>query len=65
MLEGGSLGLSIRGGREYGLGIYLSTVDEGSAAQDAGLRVGDQIMRVNNTSFHSISHEKAVKVRSR
>lgn len=56
------MGLSIRGGREYGLGIYLSRVDEDSAAQDAGLRVGDQIMRVNNISFHNVSHEKAVQV---
>ncbi|KAI6660960.1 Whirlin-like [Oopsacas minuta] len=60
--EDGNIGLSIRGGREYGLGIYLSIVDENSSAQDAGLRVGDQIMRVNNISFHNISHERAVQV---
>ena len=60
--EGGNLGVSIRGGREYGLGIYLSRVDEDSAAQEVGLKVGDQIMRVNNISFHTISHERAVQV---
>jgi len=35
-----SLGLMIRGGSEYGLGIYVTGVDRMSAADNAGLRVG-------------------------
>ncbi|GFY63469.1 hypothetical protein TNIN_109271 [Trichonephila inaurata madagascariensis] len=38
--DGLSLGLMIRGGAEYGLGIYITGVDESSAADLAGLMVG-------------------------
>ena len=34
-----NLGLMIRGGIEYGLGIYITGVDEESAAYRNGLRV--------------------------
>ncbi len=34
-----SLGLSIRGGREYGLGIFVTGVERNSAAEKAGIRV--------------------------
>ena len=37
--EGDSLGLMIRGGKEFGLGIYLTGVDAYSVAEDAGLKV--------------------------
>ena len=37
--DGLSLGLMIRGGAEYGLGIYVTGVDESSAADIAGLQV--------------------------
>ena len=33
------LGLMIRGGNEYGLGIYITGVDRGLLADDAGLKV--------------------------
>ncbi|CAL1294802.1 unnamed protein product [Larinioides sclopetarius] len=36
--DGLSLGLMIRGGAEYGLGIYITGVDEQSAADLAGLQ---------------------------
>ena len=36
-----NLGLMIRGGIEYGLGIYITGVDEESAAFRNGLRVRD------------------------
>lgn len=36
-----NLGLMIRGGIEYGLGIYITGVDEESAAFRNGLRVND------------------------
>ena len=37
--EGQELGISIRGGAEHGLGIYISVVEEGSVAESYGLKV--------------------------
>lgn len=37
--DGRSLGLTIRGGAEYGLGIYITGVDPGSEAESSGLKV--------------------------
>lgn len=37
--DGRSLGLTIRGGAEYGLGIYVTGVDQGSEAESSGLKV--------------------------
>lgn len=39
MDNGRSLGLMIRGGAEYGLGIYITGVDPGSAAHVGELKV--------------------------
>jgi len=36
---GQNLGLMIRGGAEYGLGIYITGVDRGSVAERMGLKV--------------------------
>uniref|UniRef100_A0A7N9CZL8 Whirlin n=1 Tax=Macaca fascicularis TaxID=9541 RepID=A0A7N9CZL8_MACFA len=36
--DGRSLGLTIRGGAEYGLGIYITGVDPGSEAEGSGLK---------------------------
>uniref|UniRef100_A0A8C3RQP2 Whirlin n=1 Tax=Chelydra serpentina TaxID=8475 RepID=A0A8C3RQP2_CHESE len=60
--EGKSLGLMIRGGAEYALGIYITGVDQGSEAESTGLKVGDQILEVNGRSFLSIPHDEAVKL---
>ncbi|KAJ7988521.1 hypothetical protein DPEC_G00324440 [Dallia pectoralis] len=56
------LGFSIRGGSEHGVGIYVSLVEPGSLAEKEGLRIGDQIMKVNNTMFDKVTHAEAVKV---
>ncbi|XP_061887535.1 whirlin isoform X2 [Entelurus aequoreus] len=56
------LGFSIRGGSEHGVGIYVSLVEPGSLAEKEGLRVGDQIMKVNDKVFDKVSHAEAVKV---
>uniref|UniRef100_H2MTS8 Whirlin b n=1 Tax=Oryzias latipes TaxID=8090 RepID=H2MTS8_ORYLA len=62
MEDGLSLGLMIRGGAEYGLGIYITGVDPGSAADVGALKVGDQILEVNDQSFLSILHDEAVNI---
>ncbi|OWF39924.1 whirlin-like isoform X2 [Mizuhopecten yessoensis] len=60
--ERDKLGLMIRGGLEFGLGIYISGVDHGSVARSAGLKVGDQILDVNGHSFLDTTHAEAVRV---
>ncbi|KAM8803814.1 whirlin isoform 2-T2 [Rhynchonycteris naso] len=60
--DGRSLGLTIRGGAEYGLGIYVTGVDAGSEAESSGLKVGDQILEVNGRSFLNILHDEAVRL---
>ncbi len=37
--DGQELGISIRGGAEHGLGIYISIVEEDSVADNYGLKV--------------------------
>ncbi|XP_043205685.1 uncharacterized protein LOC122372516 [Amphibalanus amphitrite] len=59
---GESLGLTIRGGAEYGLGIFVTGVDANSPADQAGIQVGDQILDVNNQSFLDITHDEAVSI---
>ncbi|XP_032979865.1 whirlin isoform X6 [Rhinolophus ferrumequinum] len=56
------LGFSIRGGSEHGVGIYVSLVEPGSLAEKEGLRIGDQILRVNDKSLSRVTHAEAVKV---
>lgn len=56
------LGFSIRGGSEHGVGIYVSLVEPGSLAEKEGLRIGDQIMKVNEKVFDKVTHAEAVKV---
>lgn len=57
---GQSLGLMIRGGVEYGLGIFVTGVDKESVADRAGLMVGDEILEVNGQSFQDVTHDEAV-----
>ena len=58
---GQNLGLMIRGGCEYGLGIYVTGVDPGSVAERVGLQRGDEILQVNSRPFTSVTHDKAVQ----
>ncbi|KAJ3603538.1 hypothetical protein NHX12_028283 [Muraenolepis orangiensis] len=55
------LGFSIRGGSEHGVGIYVSLVEPGSSAEREGLRIGDQIVAVNDLMFDRVTHIDAVK----
>ena len=57
-----SLGFSIRGGAEHGIGIYVSYVDVDSLAERHRLVPGDQILSVNGVPFQKIFHEEAAKV---
>ncbi|KAL1513449.1 hypothetical protein ABEB36_002859 [Hypothenemus hampei] len=55
-------GICVKGGKEAGVGVYISRVEEGSVAERVGLRPGDSILEVNGTPFTGISHEEALKV---
>ncbi|XP_048842617.1 PDZ domain-containing protein 7-like [Brienomyrus brachyistius] len=54
------LGFNIRGGREFGLGIYISNLDPGGLAEQSGIKMGDQILVANGVNFEDISHGDAV-----
>ncbi|XP_069755576.1 PDZ domain-containing protein 7a [Narcine bancroftii] len=56
------LGFNIRGGKEFGLGIYVSRIDPGGLAEQNGIKVGDQILAANGISFEKITHSKAVEI---
>ncbi|XP_071802297.1 whirlin-like isoform X1 [Asterias amurensis] len=60
--DGESLGLMIRGGREFSLGIYITGIDAFSVAEQAELKVGDQILDVNGENFLDINHQEAVNI---
>ncbi|CAF98682.1 unnamed protein product, partial [Tetraodon nigroviridis] len=56
------LGFNIRGGKEFGLGIYVSKLDPGGLAEQHGIKMGDQILTANGVSFEDITHSNAVEV---
>lgn len=58
--QNGSLGIGIRGGKEYGTEIFVNHVDEGGAAANQGIQVGDRILEVNGTLFNQLTHAEAV-----
>ncbi|XP_018408916.1 PREDICTED: PDZ domain-containing protein 7 [Nanorana parkeri] len=55
-------GFNIRGGKEFGLGIFVSKIDPGGIAEERGIKVGDQVLGANGINFEDISHSKAVEV---
>ncbi|XP_060893469.1 tight junction protein ZO-2-like [Labrus mixtus] len=56
--KGDSVGLRLAGGND--VGIFIASVQEGSPAEEEGLHVGDQILKVNNVDFQGVVREEAV-----
>ncbi|NXQ35653.1 ZO3 protein, partial [Alaudala cheleensis] len=54
-----SVGLRLTGGND--VGIFVSSVQEGSLADSQGIQEGDQILQVNDTSFQNLTREEAVE----
>uniref|UniRef100_A0A8C4UXK6 Tight junction protein 3 n=1 Tax=Falco tinnunculus TaxID=100819 RepID=A0A8C4UXK6_FALTI len=54
-----SVGLRLAGGND--VGIFVSSVQEGSPAESQGIQEGDQILQVNTTSFQNLTREEAVE----
>ncbi|BFZ04125.1 hypothetical protein BsWGS_07164 [Bradybaena similaris] len=64
--HGESLGFAVRGGFEHGIGIFVTEVTPGSQADRQGLRVGDEIVRVNGFTIAEAIHDDVLNlVRSR
>lgn len=55
-------GICVKGGKETGVGVYISRIEERSVAEMAGLRPGDTILEVNGTPFSAVLHDEALKV---
>ncbi|XP_056874564.1 tight junction protein ZO-2a isoform X3 [Takifugu flavidus] len=56
--KGDSVGLRLAGGND--VGIFIAGIQEDGAAEQEGLRTGDQIMKVNNMDFRGMVREDAV-----
>uniref|UniRef100_A0A8C9X1K8 Harmonin n=1 Tax=Sander lucioperca TaxID=283035 RepID=A0A8C9X1K8_SANLU len=56
------LGLSVRGGLEFGSGLYISQIVKDGQAGNVGLQVGDEIVRINGYSISSCIHEEVVSL---
>ncbi|XP_069623906.1 tight junction protein ZO-3 isoform X2 [Ranitomeya imitator] len=54
-----SIGLRLAGGND--VGIFVAAVQEGSPAAREGMKEGDQILQVNETSFHNMTREDAIQ----
>lgn len=57
-----SLGFAVRGGFEHGIGVFVSQVSTGSQADLQGLRVGDEIVRVNGFTIAEAIHEEVLNL---
>ncbi|XP_076589293.1 harmonin [Chaetodon auriga] len=56
------LGLSVRGGLEFGCGLYISQIVKDGQAENVGLQVGDEIVRINGYSISSCIHEEVISL---
>ncbi|XP_028133149.1 harmonin [Diabrotica virgifera virgifera] len=60
--HGATLGFSIRGGHEHGTGFFVSHVENGSEAHAQGLKVGDQIIRINGFTIEDAIHKEVLQL---
>lgn len=55
-------GFSIRGGKEFNIPIFiLKLADNGPAALDGRLKVGDQILEINGYDAYIMTHNEAIE----
>ena len=57
-----TLGFNICGGSAAEYGVFITSVEPYSAADNQHLKVGDQILKVNDNSFLHIMHDDAVRI---
>ncbi|XP_075043655.1 harmonin isoform X2 [Mixophyes fleayi] len=56
------LGLSVRGGLEFSCGLYISHIMKEGQADNAGLQIGDEVVRINGYSISSCTHEEVINL---
>ena len=56
--KGKNVGIRLAGGND--VGIFVASVQEGSPAARQGLKMGDKILSVNESSFRNMVREDAV-----
>ncbi|XP_010117340.1 PREDICTED: harmonin, partial [Chlamydotis macqueenii] len=56
------LGISVRGGVEFSCGLFISQLVKGGQADNVGLQVGDEIVRINGYSIASCTHEEVINL---
>ncbi|XP_041367645.1 harmonin-like [Gigantopelta aegis] len=59
---GESIGFAVRGGFEHGVGVFVSRVESGSQAEKRGLKVGDEIVRVNGFTIAEAIHDDVLNL---
>ncbi|KAK6183829.1 hypothetical protein SNE40_006422 [Patella caerulea] len=59
---GESLGFAVRGGFEHGVGVFVSDVQPNSQANKRGLKIGDEIVRVNGFTISEAIHEDVLNL---
>ncbi|XP_038863956.1 membrane-associated guanylate kinase, WW and PDZ domain-containing protein 3-like [Salvelinus namaycush] len=56
-------GFSLRGGKEYNMGLFiLRLAEEGPALKDGRIHVGDQIVAINGEPTQGITHTRAIEL---
>ncbi|KAH8376309.1 hypothetical protein KR200_001766 [Drosophila serrata] len=60
--RGSTYGFAVRGGREHGTGFFVSHVEHGGEAQLKGLRIGDQILRINGFRLDDAVHKEFIQL---
>ncbi|XP_017870347.1 PREDICTED: whirlin isoform X2 [Drosophila arizonae] len=57
-----AFGFAVRGGKEHGIGFFVSHVEHGGEAQLKGLRIGDQILRINGYRLEDAVHKEFIQL---
>ncbi|XP_017852831.1 homeobox protein 5 [Drosophila busckii] len=60
--QSASFGFAVRGGKEHGIGFFVSHVEHGGEAQLKGLRLGDQILRINGYRLEDAVHKEFIQL---
>uniref|UniRef100_A0A8C6WFM9 Membrane-associated guanylate kinase, WW and PDZ domain-containing protein 3 n=1 Tax=Neogobius melanostomus TaxID=47308 RepID=A0A8C6WFM9_9GOBI len=56
-------GFSLRGGKEYNMGLFiLRLAEDGPAQKDGRIHVGDQIVEINGEATQGITHTRAIEL---
>ncbi|XP_017479601.1 PREDICTED: uncharacterized protein LOC108369112 [Rhagoletis zephyria] len=56
-----SFGFAVRGGKEFGTGFFISSVERNSEAELKGMRIGDQILRINGFRVDDAIHRELIQ----